>query len=682
MLSHADRQDWMHSLLGRIAKCGAMLTHPPGTRVSTQTTLYRLVFSVFLLSNLVLIFPVIKEENRRWAVAHPAHPIEEGRWKTLFADAPGLEKPDSALFRSETTRMDPGHRARVQAAIGKPFWIGMNLKPEELAASRLTHSDRLVLGYLSGVYQVWLNGNLRAKGSFHSTRAPLTLSLAESELTAREGLWIAVRIEHTENAITPDILSRQYGTGLYSQENGDSVTRALFFLNQTLPGAFFALDLLFAAFFFLFWNADRRKQDYAFMSFLVLVEAIIQLRQIDPVYRVWDQSVIWSLDVGFRVLEGAFGFFLGLSFARTRKEFFHYGIPAALGLALLTPLWIEDSAGKLAVGAFVASRMVPALFLLGAAACALQSFTLRTQGLSKSYPVRKRRLQLFALGLVGVALVHYGVTQNFGSPHHRTIYDRFLHLFFVAYLGGLLLSDYREQSRKLEALPVSLYHSLTHLPERLRGWIFTIDLKGSNRILKIGADLGRGGEYLEALREEMSIASEFHGGIITHRNGDELKVFFDEARVTGGKGGALAQVLQCVHEIERRLAYRIERFQSDGILPDGFQAHFRAGAAYGEIRPTWMEGLHAREPGWEEVGALHAFLVADRLMSLDLQVDPERKKSLLILERSDAETGLEASPHLRSQYTQLPLGAIRDKENRLYAAVALEPLTERVRAVA
>lgn len=180
----------------------------------------------------------------------------------------------------------------------------------------------------------------------------------------------------------------------------------------------------------------------------------------------------------------------------------------------------------------------------------------------------------------------------------------------------------------------------------------------------------------------MSIAAEFHGGVITDRNGDELKVFFDESRVKGGKDGALAQVLRCTREIARRLQYRVERFQCEGVFPEDFSGRFRAGAAFGGSRPTWVEGLRAREPGWEEAGTQHVFLAADRLMSLDSQLDPERTRSLL-LDRAEAEAAMAREPELAAEFTCRSPGALRDKENRLHAALALEPLaTETVRKAA
>ena len=66
----------------------------------------------------------------------------------------------------------------------------------------------------------------------------------------------------------------------------------------------------------------------------------------------------------------------------------------------------------------------------------------------------------------------------------HVIWSKIGHFIIIAYLGSIGLAEFRDQKLLIEKTPISPYHRLEHLPERLHGAILVIDLKNSEALLK------------------------------------------------------------------------------------------------------------------------------------------------------------------------------------------------------
>ncbi len=628
----------------------------PGDRV-------KLLFYVTLAAATCSLFALILgREISRWNQLDPELRIAPTDWHVLYEAAPDASNtpPPEALWESAKRRDPSPGVAQQRAHLGLDFWIGVSLQAPPLAEAARVRANNLILGWIKGDYRIWLNGEPVTEGS-RLDREPIVLTLPPSSFKPNAPLRIAVHIHPEPGAAVPDALAQPLHEGLATHARASAYKSLIGFWKKSRPFGLFLANLLISVFFFLFWNSDRRRREYFYIAAYGLVCACFQVRLMDLFLNSFSQNVTYSLDLVLRFNEAALAMFLGFAFARARREIFLWGLPLAFLLPLAVALALPDGPSRYYCNSIVDRWVASALYLTGVAACLLQRRLLmrRREGGGLSLPVRERQLLYFAAGL-GVIAILSGMESFQLIPFvERAIFSRAAHLVVMVLLGAIALRDYREERRLIERMPVSRYHRKPQLPESVSGAVLIVDLKGSERLFRAGAESGEGGARVEACLSHLWSAAIACGGTVLQTEGDSLRVFFDEADCPSPALSAL----RATDEMTRRLWAIADQFGGGGPI------HFRGGMAVGRIRPIWQEMEGTRMASWGEAGDSNVFVESTRMMELERQVKGERPETLLLVPASlvkELSVGNEADWCFTNR-------SFAGKHGRIYAAGAYAP---------
>jgi len=539
-----------------------------------------------------------------------------------------------ALWDSTYRREDAEHVDRVASRRGQDFWLGTVLSTDAVEKAFRLKANRLILGYLNSDYEVWVDGEKIFFGEYLETHSPLVLNLSMSRLAEARPMTVAIRIIHKAGGLYPDGLGYFRAEGLATSSQADRYLRVENFEEHTRPWFFFGVYFVMGSLFLVLWGMSPRKQECAYLAGYALFQAFLQASKSDEVSFLFDLGTWNRIHNMMSLYEGAFALFLGLAFARFRRAFFQWGIPAFIAAGIGLFLWVTDSVQAERLGVYLDAKVVPRGYLLGAMACFLQTFWLEQRMKQRDgiFAVRVRRLLLFGIGLCAIGL-SYAFQQSIPSVTEYTAWPRFMNLILVLYLSAVILKDYREQEKIIERSPVSAYHRRPSLPTELSGIVLVVDIKRSEFLIRAGSEWGNAGELVNTGLSHMWSAATSNEGTVLHSEGDAITVFFEHER-----RAAAPRAYRTVQDVANALGRFVDQLQDRGVkLGTTDEIHFRATLVEGVVRPVWHEYPGGRYPGWSASGTSNVFLEAARLMEIEQQIDPDRRKSLLIVSESLAE---------------------------------------------
>jgi hypothetical protein len=552
----------------------------------------------------MIFVPFLMSHTSPWRGFHPDVRVPHETWNVLLAHGVTAANVESALWRSPLKRSDPDHTARLAAWQGERFWIGTRIDPSVLSEAYRARANHFALGRFNAFYRIWIDGRLMVEGEGRGEAEPVIIPLPMERLAVSEPLRIVISIDHTYGHYAPDLLNSLGGGVGFLTPAGTQTYRGLMsFWSNTRPLAFSIAYFTLAVLFFFLWRSSPREQEFYYVAIHLLVASFLQLRQMDVIDLTKQLNLHFGLGLVLEFYKAAFGMFMGLSFARTRRSVFKWGVPAAIAAPLLILPFLPGSLAKFVVYNFVRKWLVAPFYLAGATACAVQAVHLLRQRRRGSYlPVRITRLFLFAAGLAFVAAIYAIYAHSFvfapNAVQSLSLWLGMEHYAIVLFLGYIAAAEIRHRALLSRTTPISAYHRRSRLPERVEGVLLVIDLKCSEPFYKDRAANEESEDLVGIWRSHVYAAAARHGGVIIHKKGDEVAVLFDRAALPHAAASALAALRDAA-----KASRILERdFSERALLPPGaIGFRFRAALSEGALKPGWEAIGSEREPTWEEL---------------------------------------------------------------------------------
>ena len=608
----------------------------------------RFLIFITLLASITLLFAfVLCKEILIWSKAKPNIPISRSKWHYVFEQQdnsdelasrhqslPILADPNNPLLWESTQSLSV-FKKKIKYSNGKPIWLGTTISTEDLQHAHKLEANYLILGMPKGDFTLWLDGAYYAQGK-RKDHEPIVLTLPISRLLSKTPLKIALKVTSEYGTSFPEIFMNDFGQGLADATNKVGFLNMLEFSKKARPLSFFFINIIWGILFFLFWAYSTEKQEYFYMAIFALINGLVQLKKVDMFQGHISIIHSHSVHIVLRTLEGTFCLMLGLSYARSKQIFFKVGIPFILLTASIISFSIHDEGTKINIYTFLDHWASTIGCTIGALVCLLQAYHLNSIKDKDTYfNGRIHRLLLLSLGfLIATLFYHYTLYTNNGrlSDISRIItYSRIGETILVFYFFGLVILDFKDQKKLLEKTPISKYHRRTSLPVKVSGALLTVDLKNSEQLFNLGAQIGESGKLVETCLTHMWTAILNNQGTILATEGDLLRAFFDQDECTS----PILSAILSTNEMTKYLALLQEQFESHSSVSTGIaKITFRGSIATGEIRPIWQTVGDIHYASWIEAGSSHPFLVSARLMELERNFDsPPPKSQVTILEK-------------------------------------------------
>ncbi|HAZ12563.1 MAG: hypothetical protein A2X86_11810 [Bdellovibrionales bacterium GWA2_49_15] len=601
---------------------------------------------IFIAMTMVLVVPLFISlflNIVQWTDFAAEVSLPRSQWTVLYEQTPGpcgadasltpdcLGNPSNpSLWASLITRADQqAHKARVFAREGKEYWVGVSLTPEQMRNAFNAQANFLVLGEIVGSYRIWVNGKQLMTGERHDTE-PIALQIpltwfAENQ-PVRLAMWI---VRTTDMNDAPDLLEDAQRLGLTTKAGTTNWKRYYNFWFNSRPLVFLALNFLLGWLFFAIWSVAPEKTEYFYIAVLAMTFALFQMRYVELYYMTMNRQFVNSLGLSMAILYAFAGMLAGLSFARFRPLILKWAFWLCIGLCLSQPFLVSTIRMPIHAHYWMGSIADVTTFL-GALACYLQAFYLYQNPEDRlRLRLRLRRLLMFGTGLLFMIVLNQ-VSFAGGAP---TFLKMFLGksgpFFLLLSLGLIALSEYRSQTALAKGMPISKFHRLIPLPDFVRGAILNVDLKGSEKISRQGAKLGKAGDLLETCLSHMWMAVSQNGGIVLQTEGDALRAIFP----AGELEAPVEAAFRAVDTMRRNLMELEQRFVAQGMadMVPKSGIHFRGAIVLGEIRPIWQSYGGARLASWAETGHSNVLIEVSRLLEMEREVAPGDGKSSSIV---------------------------------------------------
>ena len=604
----------------------------------------KILATVFVFGVLAaLTGPMVLRDTMGWSDARPSVPVSRSDWRVLYSaeacktdETAAPECPASlqasSLWNSSHRLTDPVHYARVRDLRNSAFWIGLVVSETQLTEARRNGANRLLLGHLVSSYEVWLDGRLSVSARYRHVRSPVVLTLPLERLSRTEPLRVAIRVIHDQGSIFPDQLALTVPEGLATPEQAEIYRRRNTFEHNSRPAFFAGIYLVLSGMFLVMWFVNRKKQEYWYMGFYALVQAIMQVLSIDTnVVENVSTTLLYRIQLEMLFLEAGAALALGMAFARVRPGLVKLTLPLFLGAPFVLQLVSRDPQFFFNAAHITQTWLVPACYGAGSLVCASQLWLLRfDKGRGERNSSRAFRLLVFSVALVLIGEAYWLESDSGFSLASFSYWFRFMNLGVVIFISTLVLLEYREQERIIEKTPISPYHRRPVLPDQLSGVVLAIDIKDSEALFRLGARKGRAGSLVHSCLSKIWGAVTTNGGIVLFTEGDMILAFFE--READEK--ALATAIKTIEAGNSALQRFHEELILKKIVPvDHPGIFFRGSIAAGSIKPVWQEMGANRYASWIETGNTNVLVECARLLEFERQVPSQGSTSVIVLKQ-------------------------------------------------
>lgn len=576
-------------------------------------------FTGMLLAALGLFAFYFYQDAAHWYRMRPEVVVEKESWQVLLDPAQFSEKDLTGSERpwaDAPALTDPRPAAKLRAGDAAQVWMRVRIPAEQVRKAAEVHAYYFRLGFLIGDIRMWVGG--RQLVSIPNTyTGNIDLALPIHQLEAGGPLTVVINMTPREGATNIVPLTLGIKSGLVAYGTGAAFMRFNHFINRSRPLALFFVYSVFSLIFFVLWCSNRVQREYLSLSAYALVISIPPLMFSDSFttakLRDAPAHITYLILV---MLQAAAGLSLGLTFARSHSKIISrilWGLVLAGAAAVMVLPQEMRSALRQPLNQF----LMPGVFLLGALACHIQARFMSSPASGLSQPARVGRLNLFSGLLLGMAALYFvQFHAKFDYVTKQLLFD-FPALLLVMFMGYLALLDYRQQSRLVRRIPLSIYHRRPELPERLEGAVVMVDLKNSENYFAYARQTAGFESVMPTVLSHIWTAINQGGGTVLKAEGDEVVAFFE----AGGAENPLQGALESMDRIALQLKIYSDELRSQYEGLEKYDLHFRGAVALGEIRPTWVEGASGRLPAWVQVGESMVFVEAARLLEIEKQVE-------------------------------------------------------------
>lgn len=519
-------------------------------------------------------------------------------WIVHFADS------YQNLWTNKQPRDIFTHGQTLDRLHGQTYWVGVQVKPEQLRLAKAQGANQLMSGYIYGTYEAYIDERLVKSGGTGELRRPVVIELTDEMINRPDGFRFSLRIRHDMNEPYPDTL---HFMGLATKEQIELHRRWMDFYFNTLPSMAMGTNLALGLFFFALWICGTRKQELAAFAAFGILHGVIQAANVPLLFELIGIQSWHRLNFVTSFYESLFVWWLSLSLGRIRSRWV-----LAIGSVLLISPWVIFWTNLSSMQIYQVSLQfwkfgTNTAYFVGAFICLSQARLVAVQHRRELIDsAREMKLLLASLSFFVMGCVSLWGYFNYFDP-------RFANALFLGALAAAVVHDYRRQELFVRRAPLSKYHQRVDLPESVSAVLGTVDLKRSEGLYRFGAERGLGGRLVAEIINRFYQEIVDRGGEVIQTEGDSITFFFDQEL---GKG-ALKAALDSIQALNLSLRTHL----NEAVMRDlpGFPTDLRLRAAVdvGAIRPVWQRFEGRDVPAWEQARDSTVFLDLARLMEAE-----------------------------------------------------------------
>lgn len=578
---------------------------------------------IALAAMLFAISPTFVREAKSIAPDDFAVNFHYSAWRVLYAD----NRAD--VLKKGIMREQYVHALELDKRHGEIYWIGLKVTREMLDQAKRSKADQLMSGYIYGTHEAFIDDVQVASGGSKEQRRPLVVQLTDEMLNRPDGFVFSVRIRHDLQEPYPDTL---YFVGLATKEQIEQHRRWSDFQFNITPSIAMGVNLAFGLFFFALWVCGVRKQELAAFAAFGILQGVIQATNIPLVFEFMGIQNWHRLNFVTTCYETLFVLWLGLALARIRSR--AVLVFSAVAITLPWIVFLTDYSAmqiysvvlRLWRYSSTSSYFVAAFFCFSQARLVAHQYR-------RDLVDGARELKL---NLSWVALCLMGLLSIWSYFHYIDV-----RIFNAVLLGGLaavVVHDYARQEQYVRRAPLSKYHQLARLPDRVPCVLATIDLKRSEKLYRFGADRGLGGAFVvEIITNFYKVITE-RGGEVIQTEGDSITFFFDQDDAPD----ALEKAVTSVRDLDRDLRKHLMAQALGDYSGYPVDVRIRAALDVGAIRPVWQRFEGRDVPGWEQAQNSTVFVDVARLMEAESKVGEKQESSIICSEQLFQSAGVPA----------------------------------------
>ncbi len=628
--------------------------------------------------------PTVLYHVNNWLSVEMTIPLDESRWTVLFEDDKAC-KADAVecnerirqdlLWKSPHKLADANFDNLAKKAIGKEFWIGLELTQQEVAAAYLNNSPVLELGLFNSGYQIFVNGVLAEEGSGRDDFFPVSIQLPLNLLETGRSIFVSAKIKHNLGSRIPIWFSNNM-TGLMTFGASKSyVGYWLLILNfQHLVLGCFAL--LGASIFLFLWLSVPKKGEYFFYALYLGIFALNQILEFGPIVRATPRVSEYIANYWLVAVEGLAGCLLGAAYARTRKVYVFWILSIAAMISVAGSLNSKDNIDLYLFKDALMKYYLPAMFVIGASFCLAQWFYLKAE-LPKSMNKKMReqrvhRLLIFSVFLCLFAALYFHENYLLLSSASQNL-DRGFQLTLLVLMGRFLFREYSDRERQFELIQRSPFHDpFGGQSGEVKGFLVSLDLIKSSTLANFAAQKKVSQSPITLWNNLVGQILAKHNGFKVADEGDGLKVFF-----TGENSlDMLTGVVEAIFEIRVATQNLGSKMRTAGLIPDNGNLMFRTGIVWGGINPIWKEFIGVLSAEFEDAKGTTTFKDVQRVMDLEKQINlgTSSGSSMVI------KTNLDLLNSIKSHAVRTFKMSVRDVGEIDVTIVDLDPVSSEAKA--
>lgn len=539
-------------------------------------------------------------KSQDWKALYVDPKPDAASWDNCFADLMCPGNPESkVLFDNGEIRGDK-HEKIVSELRGKRFWIGRKFTARQLTDWKKAGADKIILGYFYATYELFLDGKKKLTRDGLTSRLPLILDIPEN---TEKDVFVAIRILHDMDEPFPDAL---FVSGVLSDYSLERHLRDNEFQTLVKPSLAIGFSLALGFLFLLLWLVSWKRQEFAAFSASAILQAASQLLLIHFVWLHIGNYYYHRIAFVLSWYHALVIIFIGLAVARIRTWYSSLFMLIMLVIPWLFFLtdWTTD---QFYYGALSVYRIFEFSSYFIAIALILLQARLVSQKRGELWdPYREHKLYLFALLLLFMALVQ--IMGDVAVWDIRVIFSEVV----ISILAIFMVQEYGRQSNFVSRSPISKFHQLAKSISELPCFIFSLDLKNSETLFRMGAEQGIGGSLVKKLMYQLSNLVVEKGGEIITAEGDSMIAFVP---ITQSTEESLKKIVQICIELEKSLKQYLQLTN----LSDEFK--LRIALDKGNIRPIWHEIGGKKLPGWEQVGTSTVFVDLARMLEAESKLN-------------------------------------------------------------
>jgi len=502
-------------------------------------------FALCLVFVLSLANPILSHfENSFSAV--PEFPISNRSWKALFENSTST-RPPPELSISLITFESENLLELFRLAQGKSFWIGTNVRVEQVPEEIRKSGGVLIVGHVNGSFQAFVNGNLR-KISDGLDYIPTEIPITAEDLSS-PSLEVALRVNHNLGSTFPVAINMPYTTGLFTYQSERNLRDLWTVILVLLPISFSVMFALSGALFLCLWLNVRNRNEFCVFGLFLVCLSFTQLRTWGAIKHGVPRTDTYLLDFCLRLFEGTLAGFLGAAYSRSRISVYLAiaFLGACFGIVLFRSCTLQSD--LILASSILAQNYVPLGFSIGALLCFSQFLVGKIDGFPKMSLAKSRtrvqRLGQFSAMIFALGFLYYVQAKGILAPNQQVYFHRPAQFILTALLGWFLLRDMRSFDILQERSYVSRLHDPTRDSSIADGYLLEVDIKGSSLLYELSAKLTHAKE-IPTLWNEAAIATvHTFGGEILTTEGDSFRAFFE------GNDQCLRAILACIGEVKR-----------------------------------------------------------------------------------------------------------------------------------